>query len=280
MEKEDAIELVVLAILWMLVITMVVFFVAMTYPDEGDLLTFQALHWLWWAYLFIGMVVVYTIVFIIRQLTGWRLDKKQQILNHRLWAGFTLLVMVIFLAMFFFDENFHFSGLRDSSMVLLILFPFGIFLVIPVLHQVLTPLTDDQVEDHRERELDLDLSYDQALALCEGALDSLDPSDIIQHRTSDPETGTLSVLASPLFFLPVRWPTRITISLKENDRGTTHLRISCISEDIRWNPLGIQVPGDINQNYLDRLTLYLLEKTGQHPELRDTLSPEVYEGRS
>jgi hypothetical protein len=151
--------------------------------------------------------------------------------------------------------------LRMWPLILIFLIPPS-YLCYRQFYTLVNPLTDEQLEDPRVRDLDLSLPNDKAFRLCITTIDMLDATEYVDNITSDPDSGTISFEISPLYYLRtcLKWPTRITISLNETDSITTHVKIFGITPKGTVEYIPGRIPSGLNEGYVNRIAGYLQRK--------------------
>ncbi|NMB78171.1 MAG: hypothetical protein GYA23_03660 [Methanomicrobiales archaeon] len=212
---------------------------------------------------FIGLLIVISAGQIILKITGWKLTDEQQELTDRCFY-LIIVILVIGTSIVFL---FTLPGVNLSAtyktwpIILILLIPLipGVIIAYPALYHAIHPLSEEQVRDPRRREITLCMPYDKAFGLCEQVLESLDTAHFTDARVIDRSTGTLSVFASPLIFMQLKLPTKISISLLEKNPGLIQVTVFCITKEPA-KP-GLMIPTGLNEQYLTYVCGCLEKKT-------------------
>lgn len=253
-------EFWILVSFWIIVAMCVLAFWITIALDHKELPSYKTLLAQFWPWLgFLGILVIFTIWSLLEKITGKKLDDERDTRAKRIFFLVLVVSLIVGVTIFFLIIQPDLSEIGFWPFMVIPFLPFLIMLY-PAMQQALHPLTDDEVEDLREHELNMYMPYDKAFGLCETALEMMDIADYIEAKVIDRNSGTLSLQASPVFHLPER-PTRITISLEEKNPTVTRVKISCVTPFLT-SRRALLNPTGLNEHYLNQITEYLAARSG------------------
>jgi hypothetical protein len=272
MDKSDAIAIGMLAFFWMGALGMMALCWAITF--ENSFSGFISLMISLWPFLLLlGGLVIFTVGFLVGKVMGWNTDELFLAVIDRLGSVFIILVMIAVYIWAYHLLGYDLSTLIQYWPLTLISLVPGVYLCYQELYKIVNPLTDEQISDLKERELNLNLPYNMAFTLCKNAIDMLDATDITDNKIFDPGSGAISIEVSPLHYLGImKKPTRVTISLNQTDAAVTHVTISGITPDQWGSRMPTRKPTGLNEEYVNRIARYL---RGKNPGNMNDDSPPV-----
>jgi len=227
---------------------------------------FWGRQWPWslMAVIMFGIVLAYSGIIYFERSTGKKLSSHQR----QLFRNSLQIVVVVYAIILFSSLLWGYTSRELVAMWPIPLLVVAIFCLIAyfTLYSIFRPVTDEQLRNLRETELDLPLPYETAFELGEAAFRMLTKNDFTEKFSSDKDAGIITMNANTLLNVLFSRPSSITLSFQENSPGTTRVKISSITIFRAWRRSIFRKPSGLNQQYVDRVARYLLEKTKRAKE--------------